>query len=128
MAKRVMIVDPSLYSRMVLRNILAGAGYSVCCEVPSGAEALAKYEKANPDLVLIEAHMPGMDGVATITELCRNYMGCQALILASAGQRAEVCEALSAGAVDFIPKPLNDRRVATALRRLQNAAPPSVSF
>ena len=113
-----MIVDPNLYSRMVLRNILASTGYSVCEEASSGAEAIQKYEKTQPDIVLVEAQMPGMDGVATISELCRTYIDCQSLLLASAGQRARVCEALSAGAVDFIPKPLNERRVATALRRL----------
>lgn len=118
MAKRVMIVDPSLYSRMVLKNILATTGYSVCCEASGGAEAVLKYDKTRPDVVLIEAQMPGMDGVATITELCRTYDGCQALLLASAGQRGRVCEAMSAGAVDFIAKPVNERRVATALRRL----------
>jgi len=117
-AKRVMIVDPSLYSRMVLSNLLATSGYSVCAEVSSGKEALQRYEKANPDIVLVEAQMPDMDGVATISELCRNYPGCRVLILASAGQRERVCEAMSAGAVDFIPKPINERRVAATLRRL----------
>lgn len=118
MAKRVMIVDPSLYSRMVLRNILATSGYSVCCEASSGAEAVQKYGRTRPDVVLIEALMPGMDGVQTITELCRAYDGCQALLLASAGQRGRVCEAMSAGAIDFIAKPVTERRVAMALRML----------
>lgn len=118
MAKRVMIVDPNLYSRMVLSNILAEAGHSVCYQASSGADAVNKYEKVRPDLVLVEAQMPGMDGIATITELRRNYHDCQILLLAGAGQRASVCEALSAGAIDFIPKPLNERRVAAALRKL----------
>lgn len=118
MPKRVMIVDPSLYSRMVLSNILVTNGYSVCSEVSSGAEALAKYSKVRPDLVLVEAQMPDRDGVATITELCRSFDGCQVILLASAGQRARVCEALSAGAVDFIAKPLNERRVTSTLKKL----------
>lgn len=118
MAKRVMIVDPNLYNRMVLSNILATTGYSVCSEVSNGAEALRLYEKARPDIVLVEAQMTDMDGVATITELCRSHPTCQALLLASAGQRSSVCEAMSAGAVDFIAKPINERRVATALRKL----------
>lgn len=118
MAKRVMIVDPSLYSRMVLRNILASVGYSVCYEASSGDDAVHQYEKANPDIVLVEAQMSGMDGVATITELCQNYQGCQAILIASSGQRGFVCAAMNAGAVDFIPKPLNERRVATALKKL----------
>ena len=118
MPKRVMIVDPNLYSRMVLSNILSTTGYSVCCQVSSGAEAIAKYDKVRPDLVLIEAQMSDKDGVATITELCRTYVGCQTILLASAGQRASVCEAMSAGAVDFIAKPINERRVANTLRKL----------
>ena len=118
MGKRVMIVDPSLYSRMVLRDILASAGYSVCCEVSSGKEAVTRYEKTMPDLVLVEAQMADMDGVATITELRRNFDNCRVLLLAAAGQRGQVCEALSAGALDFIPKPLNEKRVAAALRKL----------
>ncbi len=118
MPKRVMIVDPSLYSRMVLKSILATSGYSVCCEVASGKEALQKFEKVRPDMVLVEAQMPDMDGVATITELRRADTDCQILLLAGAGQRATVCEALSAGAVDFIPKPINERRVTAILRKL----------
>lgn len=113
-----MIVDPSLYSRMVLRNILETNGYSVCSEASSGAEALQKYEKARPDLVLVEAQMPDKDGVTTITELCRTYLGCQTILLAASGQRTRVTEALSAGAVDFIAKPLNERRVAATLKKL----------
>lgn len=118
MPKRVMIVDPNLYNRMVLSNILATNGYSVCCQVSNCADALAKYEKTRPDLVLVEAQMPDTDGVATITELCRAFDNCTAILLASAGQRGRVCEALSAGAVDFISKPINERRVTSTLKRL----------
>lgn len=107
-----------MYNRMVLNNILVTNGYSVCYEASSGADAIANYEKTRPDLVLVEAQMPDRDGVATITELCRNFLGCQAVLLASAGQRSYVCEAMSAGAVDFIAKPVSDRRVLSTLRKL----------
>ena len=111
-------MDPNMYNRMVLCNILGTNGYSVCFEASNGIDAVANYEKARPDFVLIEAQMPGLDGVSTITELCRNFNGCQAVLLASAGQRAYVCEALSAGAVGFIAKPINDRRVVSTLKKL----------
>jgi two-component system chemotaxis response regulator CheY len=113
-----MIVDPSMYNRMVLSNILGMNGYSVCYEASSGNDAVANYERTRPDFVLVEAQMPGLDGVATIGELCRTFDGCQAVLLAAAGQRAYVCEAMSAGAVDFIVKPLNDRRVVSTLKKL----------
>ena len=115
---RVMVVDPGLYSRMVLNNILVSNGHSVCYEASSGTAALANYEKARPDVVIVEATMPDQDGVATITELCRRHLDCRAILMASAGQRSDVCEAMSAGAVDFIPKPINDRRVLSTLKKL----------
>lgn len=113
-----MVVDPNLYSRMVLNYILVSNGYSVCYEALSGFDALANYEKARPDVVIVEATMPDQDGVATITELCRTHLGCRAILMASAGQRSDVCVAMSAGAVDFIPKPISDRRVLSTLKKL----------
>ena len=115
---RVMVVDPSLFSRTVLTNILIVNGYSVCYETSNGADAVANYEKTRPDLVLVEARMPGLDGVATIRELCQSFDGCRAVLLAASGQRSDVCEAMSAGAVDFIAKPINDRRVISTLKKL----------
>jgi DNA-binding NtrC family response regulator len=116
--KRVMIVDPNLYNRMVLNHILITNGYSVCYETSTGADAIEHYEKARPDLVIVEAQMVDRDGIATISELCREFLGCQALLMASAGQRSHVCAAMSAGAVDFIAKPISDRRVIATLKRL----------
>lgn len=113
-----MIVDPSMYNRMVLSNILATNGYSVCFEASNGADAIAHYEKARPDVVLVEAQMTDKDGVATISELCQKYLGCRTVLMASAGQRSAVCAAMSAGALDFIAKPINDRRVLTTLKKL----------
>jgi two-component system chemotaxis response regulator CheY len=115
---RVMIVDPSLFNRTVLTDILITNGYSVCYEASNGADALANYEKARPDLVLVEARMPDRDGVATIRELCQSFDDCRAVLLAASGQRSDVCEAMSAGAVDFIAKPINDRRVINTLKKL----------
>lgn len=113
-----MIVDPSMYNRMVLNNILTTHGYTVCYQSTNGTDAIAHYEKARPDLVLIEAQMQDKDGVATISELCRKHLGCKTVLMASAGQRSVVCAALSAGALDFIPKPLSERRILSTLRKL----------
>ncbi len=118
--KRIMIVDPSMYSRMVLSGILQSHGYSVCCEVSDPDEAVKCYDKTRPDVVLVEAQMPGKDGVAVIRELCREFEGCQALLCAASGQRGDVCAALGAGAVDFLAKPYSERAVVRTLLRLSS--------
>lgn len=115
--RRIMIVDPSLYSRAVLSNILYSHGYSVCFEARNVKEALENYEKARPDFVLVEAQMPDSDGVATIRSLCREFEECRPMLCAGSGQRSLVCAAMSAGAVDFIPKPYNERTVIRTLMR-----------
>ncbi len=115
--KRIMIVDPSLYSRAVLSNILYSHGYSVCFEAKNAHEALSNYETARPDFVLVEAQMPDSDGVSTIRSLCREFDDCQPMLCAGTGQRSLVCAAMSAGAIDFIPKPFNERTVIRTLMR-----------
>lgn len=117
-SKRVMIVDPSLYSRMVLSNILVTHGYSVCYQAACGEDALANYKKARPDMVLVEAKMADRDGVAVIMELISKFPGCQAVICAGSGQRSQICAAMSAGAIDFLPKPYSERGVVNTLRKI----------
>lgn len=117
--KRVMIVDPSMYSRSVLSHILKSRGYSVCYEAKTGDDAIEMYGQVRPDFVLVEAQMPGRDGVATIKQLCKTHEDCLVFLCASSGQRGHISAALSAGAADFIPKPFNERSV---VRTLVNAS------
>ena len=116
--KRVMIIDPSLYSRSVLSNILVTHGYSICYEAASGKDAVANYEKARPDLVLVEAKMKDRDGVAVIIELVSKFPGCRTVLCAGSGQRSQICAAMSVGAVDFLAKPYSERGVVNTLRKI----------
>jgi len=116
--KRVMIIDPSLYSRMVLSDMLTTHGYSVCCETGSGKDALANYEKARPDLVLVDAKTADRDAIAVIMDLVSKFPGCQTLFCAGSGQRSQICAAMSAGAVDFLAKPYSERGVINTLRKI----------
>ena len=112
-----MIVDHSLYARLVLRDMLVSHGYSVAAEVNSGREAVAAFAKARPDLVIVDAVMPDMDGVATTRELKREYPDAVVIITASRGQRSAVTEGISAGAADFIVKPYAHKRVIQIIRK-----------
>lgn len=116
--KRIMIIDPSLYSRMILGDILRRYRYGVCYEASSCKDALAHYESVKPDLVLVEANMRDKDGVATIQALRHEFGQCRAVICASWGQRSQINAALSAGAIDFIAKPYTDRGVLKTLLRI----------
>jgi CheY-like chemotaxis protein len=62
---KVMLVDDVDHVRRMLRNMLDLDGFVVVSEVASGAAALAEIDAADPDVVVIDYHMPEMDGIET---------------------------------------------------------------
>lgn len=117
MRKKVLVVDPSLYSRMVLRDLLSCIGYSVC-EASTGAQAIETYKKLLPDVVMVDANARDMDGAKTIETMRRDHPSLVAVICASAGQRSVVSQAFSAGASGFCAKPYREKNVKDTLRNL----------
>lgn len=117
MRKKVLVVDPSLYSRMVLRDMLSCIGYSVC-EASTGTQAIERYKKLQPDVVMVDANAKDMDGAKAIEWMRRDDPTLVAVICASAGQRSIVSQAFSAGASGFCAKPYREKTVKDALRSL----------
>jgi CheY-like chemotaxis protein len=62
---RVMVVDDTDHVRRMLTSMLSLDGYEVVGEVASGPAALEAVEDADPDIVVIDYKMPGMDGLDT---------------------------------------------------------------
>ncbi|MHB0998784.1 MAG: response regulator [Armatimonadota bacterium] len=109
MAKRILVVDDSFSDRMILRDCLQSIGYSVVGEAKDGLEAVDKYKKLNPDLVLMDAAIPDSDGISPVMKILRINKDAAIIICASNGQRRLAMEAVSVGAMDFVIKPVNPR-------------------
>ena len=104
---RVFLVDDSAFVRRALTRILDGQpGIRVIGEAASGAEALDRIPRLDPDLVTLDVAMPGLDGLQVLRGLLRWKPALKVLMLSAhtrVGAEATV-EALAAGAVDFIDK------------------------
>lgn len=118
MGKRVLIVDDSFGDRMVLRDMLISAGCSVVGEAKTVEESLEKYDKLEPDLVVMDAAIPDVDGVSAVMKLLRLDSQANVLICATRGQRMLALEAVQVGAKDFITKPLNLRQLRRVLQHI----------
>ena len=119
-----MIVDDDLCFRRILHLALESHGYEVE-NAADGKEALDRFAAHAPDLVVLDWHLPGMDGIATCQAL-RQRSGVP-VILASANRRNSQAAALAAGANDYLPKPFSiDQLLACVESVLGHSTGPAV--
>jgi diguanylate cyclase (GGDEF)-like protein/PAS domain S-box-containing protein len=120
---RVLIVDDEPFMRSVLREALEEGGYHVL-EAASGPEALQLVRQEEPDVVLLDIVMPGLDGFQTCSVLRRLPEGKHLPVLMVTGleDEATVNRAYAAGATDYIPKPVNGSLLRHHLRYVLRAA------
>ena len=85
-------------------------------QAESGAEAVSLCEEAQPDVVLMDLVMPGMDGAAATREILRRCPTTKVLVLTSFSDEALIESALSAGAIGYLMKNISGDQLAAAIR------------
>ena len=93
----------------VVRDGLSGMfapdpGFEVLGEAADGAEAVRLAQALGPDVILMDLRMPGMDGVAAITELARRGIAARVLVLTTYDTDSHVLSAIEAGATGYLLK------------------------
>lgn len=79
--RRILIVDDGDAVRDIIRIFLEREGLEVCGEAADGVEAVEKAKKLNPDLIVLDLAMPGMNGVEAASVLTRTVPGVPIVIL-----------------------------------------------
>jgi DNA-binding response OmpR family regulator len=122
--QRVLVVDDDVNVRDVVRRYLEHAGYRVAL-AGTGEQALRLAEEADPDLVVLDLMLPGMDGFEVCRRL-RQRAQVPVVMLTARGEADDRIAGLQLGADDYVAKPFSPRelvlRVTSVLRR-SNAAP-----
>lgn len=111
MAKKILLVDDAAFMRKVIRDTLTKAGYTEISEAVDGADAVAKYDEIQPDLVLMDITMPNMDGLEALKAIRAKYANANVVMCTAMGQESMVMEAVRSGAKDFIVKPFKEDRI-----------------
>jgi two-component system sensor histidine kinase/response regulator len=126
MSETILIVDDTPANLGVLVETLGTAGYQLMV-AEDGEEALAQTEQTQPDLILMDVMMPGIDGFETCRRLRArpSTRDVPVLFMTALNETADKVRAFAAGGVDYITKPIEHEeamaRVRThlALRRLR---------
>ncbi|MBL7259748.1 response regulator transcription factor [Paractinoplanes lichenicola] len=111
---RVLIVDDHPMFRDGLRQLLNDDDFVVVGEAGDGAEALAVLSSHPADVVVMDLHMPRMDGITAITRIRAAFPATQVLVLSTYDTDGDVIPAMSAGAIGYLLKdvPRDDLRDA----------------
>jgi two-component system KDP operon response regulator KdpE len=123
MKKPVALVvdDESNILRFVRANLRA-SGYDIASAM-TGTEALAQFEAANPDIIILDIMLPEMDGLEVCRRI-RQVSDVPIIMITAKGDMQDAVEGLNAGADDYVPKPFAVEellaRVNAVMRRTKN--------
>lgn len=121
MRPRVLLVDDLPFMRSLLSDILRDAGMQVTGEAENGRDALGAYVATEPDVVLMDIAMPGMDGITALAKLRQVDRGARVIMCSALGEQPMILRAIQLGARDFVVKPFRPERVVSAIRRVLEA-------
>jgi YesN/AraC family two-component response regulator len=111
---RILIVDDSVHAREGLRTLLATwPEITVVGEAANGQDAVRLVEECRPDVVLMDVHMPVLDGVQATQRIKQQWPAVTVIVLTI--YAVEQHAALAAGADAFLIKGSNSNRLLTAL-------------
>ena len=105
---RVLVVDDSAVFRSTLSKVLEASELVGAIDTaPDGNIALQKIQNKNPDVIVLDVEMPGMDGIETLREIRKRWPDRKVIMFSAHTQKGAVAtiDALALGALDFVPKP-----------------------
>ncbi|TBU89251.1 response regulator [Phytopseudomonas dryadis] len=101
----LLLIDDHPLLRRGLAELFESSGaFRVVGSVANGAEGLELASRLQPDMVLLDLHMPGLDGLATLARLKRGQPHCRVLVLTASQARDDLLAALRAGADGYLLK------------------------
>ena len=121
---KILVVEDEMSIQTIVRTYLESAGFAVTL-VDNGPEALTQAQLLQPDLIVLDLNLPGMDGMEVAVRL-RDESEVYILMLSARGEEADRVAGLRIGADDFMTKPFSPRelvaRVEAVLRRRRETA------
>jgi two-component system, chemotaxis family, chemotaxis protein CheY len=103
---RYLVVDDSVFARKNVTKMVESFGGAVAGEAGDGMTAITEYDRALPDIVLMDITMPQMEGIEAAERIIRNHPDARVIMVSSVGYQENIVAALQKGAKHFVQKPV----------------------
>jgi two-component system secretion response regulator SsrB len=114
---RILIVEDHSLLRNGIKHVLSSVpNYCVVGEIGDGLEVYAACQRLNPDLVLIDLSLPGMNGIDVIQRLKKRWPELMVVVITADTAEFRAHEALTAGAIGYVLKKSSQQTLLAALQ------------
>lgn len=120
---RVLVVDDIVETRENVRKLLFFEDdIEIVGMAGDGREGVELAGKLQPDIVLMDINMPGMDGIAASEAIAEQYPSVNVIMMSVQGESDYLRRSMLAGAREFLIKPFSGEELATSIRRVRQLA------
>lgn len=114
----ILVIDDSPFASKQIKDVVEGNGYEVIGYAKNGEEGIELYKELQPDIVILDIIMPGIDGLETAEILLKNNPNAKILMLSSLCDSGTLEEIRGIGLKYLIPKPLDGEVLLATLELL----------
>ena len=115
---KVMVVDDSRISRMMIASMLAKTNFEVCAMAENGAEAVELYREARPDVVTMDMNLPDADGIEVSRRIHVIDPQCKIVMISAMKDAKLMMQGRLAGISSFLQKPVSTNELIDILLML----------
>jgi DNA-binding NarL/FixJ family response regulator len=119
-AERILLVDDHPLTRSALSGLLTQHGFDVVGEAEDGGAAVQIAAELEPDLILLDLSMPGVDGLTALPRLREAAPHCEVVVLTASETEEKLLGAIRAGAAGYLLKSEPPDRIVGFLRGVAN--------
>ncbi|HED13837.1 MAG TPA: response regulator transcription factor [Gammaproteobacteria bacterium] len=117
---RILIIDDHALFRVGLEGLLEQRGIEVVASVGDAYEGLRKLKALQPDILLLDVRMPGLNGLEALRQLAETKLTTQVVMLTTSAEKVDLAEALRNGARGYLLKDMAPDDLLVALRSIQS--------
>lgn len=114
----VLICDDSLLARKKMVTFIKSLGVGTVVEAGDGEASVNMYKNHLPDVTFMDIVMPKVNGVDALKQILKINPDAKVIMASSVGTQENLKEAITAGAYDFLQKPLEENQVRSIIEKL----------